>query len=120
MDKHYPEDFKYLTLKLDDVPWENLFPVIEQAVKFIKEGEIVLVHCAAGVSRSSSMIIAYLMLEEGMRFKQALDFVREKRSIICPNAGFQSQLELIDELLQKKEFDYKNLAATKPAFTSKY
>jgi hypothetical protein len=33
------------------------------------------------------------MRAEGMNFKQAMDYVRAKRSIICPNEGFQKELK---------------------------
>ena len=113
LDEKFPEDFKYLKLEINDIMSENLFPVIEKGVNFIKEGKVVFVHCAAGVSRSSSMVIAYLMIERGMRFTEAFDFVRKKREVIRPNMGFRAQLEIIDGLLQKKEFDYKKLTDMK-------
>lgn len=46
----------------------------------------------AGVSRSSSCVIAYLMQEHGLGMFDAMSFVRRKRPIIFPNPGFQRQL----------------------------
>ena len=48
-----------------------------------------------------------------MSFKQAMDYVRSKRSVICPNYGFQNQLKRYELILkkpkqQKKEFSYAN------------
>lgn len=34
----------------------------------------ILVHCHAGVSRSATVVIAYLMQSMGMTFKEALKF----------------------------------------------
>ena len=39
----------------------------------------------AGVSRSSSCVIAYLIREKSMSYFDALNFVRIKRPIVCPN-----------------------------------
>ena len=50
-------------------------------------------HCAAGVSRSASILIAYLMREKKMKYQEAHDFVKSKRSIIIPNSGFVQQLK---------------------------
>ena len=55
---------------------------------------VVFVHCFAGVSRSSTIIIAYLMKIKGMTFEQALQFTKDKRRIISPNPGFIKQLKL--------------------------
>ena len=46
----------------------------------------------AGVSRSASVVIAYLMQEFGKSMFDAMSFVRRKRPIIFPNPGFQKQL----------------------------
>jgi protein-tyrosine phosphatase len=52
----------------------------------------VLVHCAAGVSRSASFVIAYLMRVEKMKYVDAYQSVKTKRQIIRPNSGFVKQL----------------------------
>ena len=112
--KNFPEDFEYRTLSLIDSPDQNLFPFIEEAVNFINKGKVVFVHCAAGISRSSSMVIAYLMIEKKMRYDEAYGLVKKKRPIICPNLGFQAQLRKIDEMIVNNEFDYKKLALMEP------
>jgi predicted protein tyrosine phosphatase len=52
---------------------------------------ICLVHCFKGMSRSVSVIIAYLLSRHPQRFKsfeEALRHVRNERPIACPNVGF--------------------------------
>ena len=47
-----------------------------------------LVHCQQGVSRSASIVIAFLIKKFKVCYKDALDFVKKKRSIVNPNEGF--------------------------------
>jgi atypical dual specificity phosphatase len=51
-----------------------------------------LVHCVAGISRSASMIIVYLMKYQNMSLKDAHELVKSKRHFIRPNLGFWKQL----------------------------
>lgn len=51
-----------------------------------------LVHCAAGMSRSPALIMAYLMKYKGVTLCQAHHWVRQSRPSICLNAGFWDQL----------------------------
>lgn len=59
-----------------------------------------LVHCAAGVSRSASAVIAYLMMFQGMDYVTAYQYVKSKRPVIHPNPGFSHCLQLFEQLLQ--------------------
>ena len=74
-----------------------------ESTDFIKEalneGGVVLVHCFAGVSRSASIVIAYLMRFGGMSFGSAIQLVRNKRPWISPNHGFMNQLRRYDNYL---------------------
>jgi len=56
----------------------------------------VLVHCMAGISRSSSLIIYYLMKKYAITYDKAYEFVKKARSIIQPNSGFEKQLRTYD------------------------
>lgn len=90
--KRFPNDYQYLHLLIDDLPEQKLAPYFEQVFTFIEEGERVLVHCAAGVSRSASMVIAYLMMKNKWNYETAHGFVKKGRSIINPNSSFVNQL----------------------------
>jgi len=59
----------------------------------------VLVHCAAGVSRSATLCIAYVMWKERLRVAEAFLAVQSKRTIIDPNEGFREQLVAWDSHL---------------------
>jgi atypical dual specificity phosphatase len=53
----------------------------------------VLVHCLAGMSRSATIVIAYLLATTSMTAGEATEFVRSKRRVVRPNYGFAKQLE---------------------------
>lgn len=57
----------------------------------LQSGKKVLVHCKMGISRSATLVVAYLMEAERMNCMEALKVVRSKR-VILPNDGFLMQL----------------------------
>ena len=46
-----------------------------------------------GISRSATVVCAYLIAEHGMTATEAINFVRERRGMVCPNVGFRQQLD---------------------------
>lgn len=53
-----------------------------------------------GLSRSATLVLAYLMIEEKMTLVDAITAVAQNRNI-CPNMGFLEQLRTLDTQLQK-------------------
>ena len=68
------------------------FAFIDGALAAKEKGFRVLVHGRAGVSRASTIAVAYLMRKRRMRAVDAIAFVKERRSKVCPNEGFVRQL----------------------------
>ncbi|KAI5613952.1 dual specificity phosphatase 19, partial [Silurus asotus] len=93
----FPEHFIYKTVPMMDLPETQLTPFLPQCFEFIDEARkqdgVVLLHCNAGVSRSASVAIAYLMAKEKIPFEEAFNRVRSARPSIHPNAGFLLQLK---------------------------
>nr|XP_020645485.1 dual specificity protein phosphatase 22 isoform X1 [Pogona vitticeps] len=99
------EGFKYLCIPAADSPSQNLTGHFKESIAFIHEcrlrGEGCLVHCLAGVSRSATLVVAYIMTVTDLGWEDALSVVRASRSCANPNTGFQRQLE---------EFEKKDVA----------
>ncbi|CCH57872.1 hypothetical protein TBLA_0A00710 [Henningerozyma blattae CBS 6284] len=58
----------------------------------------IYIHCHAGVSRSSTFVIAYLMYRFNLSLKNALYAVQRKRPSIQPNENFMKQLEIFERI----------------------
>lgn len=93
---YFPKDFIYLELKLDDAEDQIIYGSLEKSYLFIKNalerGGNVLVNCHAGISRSSSMVIYYLMKSRSVPYDTAFFYVKHKRPQVNPNKGFVRQL----------------------------
>ena len=61
----------------------------------------VLVHCVMGQSRSSTLVLAYLMIHENLTLADAIRAVSTGRNI-SPNAGFLEQLRALDRELNAR------------------
>eukprot|EP00667_Euglena_gracilis_P006763 EG_transcript_6825 len=97
------EGMDQLLLALADTVDANLSGHLQKGIDYIADAkaknEKVLVHCFAGLSRSASLVCAYLMRENRWTFEQSLDFVRAARPNVCPNEGFVKQLQLFEKQL---------------------
>jgi dual specificity phosphatase 12 len=59
---------------------------------------VLLVHCLAGVSRSATAVIAFLMMKYKMSRDSALAEVKSKRRVIDPNDNFMRQLQIWEQV----------------------
>ncbi len=99
LQKKFPKDFKYLQLPINDFPSQDITFYFKEAFDFIEESEKVLVHCHAGVSRSASIVIAFLMMKNSWKYTDAFNHVKKKRPVINPNRGFILQLKEFESFL---------------------
>ena len=85
------ENITHLVLPCEDRCGQDISQHFEEAIEFIEENlkvSNVLVHCYAGVSRSSTLVLCYLINSHKWSFWKAFSFLKTKRSIVFPNYGF--------------------------------
>ncbi len=85
LDKEIPPHVEYLYIPAVDHESFDLSYYFEESNKFIHEERKrtnVLVHCMAGISRSVTLVIAYMMKYMGKSFDGAYNFVKSRRSIV--------------------------------------
>ena len=92
-----PSYFKYYSLNLNDVPTENIAKYFGPAKQFIdsalqNNGKIVI-HCYAGISRSVTILVSYLMAKYRLSPDETIRRVQSIRRVANPNIGFRKQLD---------------------------
>ena len=96
-DNIFKDKIKYLKLEIKD---QNDFPIneyFEEGIKFIKEsisnndGNI-LIHCFQGKSRSTTLLMAYLIKYNNEDTNSAYKILKSKRQLTMPNLGFMQKL----------------------------
>ncbi|XP_013767291.1 dual specificity protein phosphatase 13B [Pundamilia nyererei] len=95
----------YYGVEADDAMDFILSPFFYPTARYIRAalaiGGRVFVHCLMGVSRSATLVLAFLMIVEGLRLQEAVAAVRPHRDI-CPNPGFLQQLRSLDMSLERE------------------
>ncbi|XP_077438521.1 dual specificity protein phosphatase 19-like isoform X1 [Vanacampus margaritifer] len=93
----FPNQLVYKTVQILDLPETQIASYVNECGAFIDQAReqdgVVLVHCNAGVSRSSSIVMAYLMWREELLFDEAYRQVKLARPSSRPNPGFHHQLQ---------------------------
>ena len=96
-DYHKDAGVIYKSYHLKDHVREDIQCVFYDAVDFMmkarEEGGKVYVHCVQGISRSSTICIAYMMFTEGINFTEGYRRVKERRQCANPNLTFITQLD---------------------------
>ncbi|XP_054851581.1 dual specificity protein phosphatase 14-like isoform X1 [Eublepharis macularius] len=89
-------DIDYVKVPVPDLPHAPLSLYFDSVADRIhqtgKKNGRTLVHCVAGVSRSASLCIAYLMKYHRLSLLDAHEWVKSRRPVVRPNVGFWRQL----------------------------
>jgi atypical dual specificity phosphatase len=100
-------DYQYIKFKhinIGDKLSTNISDYFTECIEFIKQahekGDTVYVHCAMGISRSVSIVIAYIMEEKNMKFEEAFSYVKTCRPQAEPNMAFTCQLMQFEKQLK--------------------
>eukprot|EP00040_Diaphanoeca_grandis_P026240 m.146783 g.146783 ORF g.146783 m.146783 type:complete len:351 (-) comp30499_c2_seq1:114-1166(-) len=96
-------DLKYIQCALDDKPGANIEQFFDPCLEFMEDAKAnkgrVLIHCQMGMSRSSTLVILWIMVKYKMNMRDATSLVRKERPFINPNPGFLKQLGVYEEKL---------------------
>lgn len=102
--KDLSKDLEYHRVDVEDIsrePIELFFPEATEFIhSWVSREKPVLVHCRAGVSRSASVVMAYLMTYQSYSLHDAFFLVRSRRSCVSPNVGFMEKLCAYEEAQQ--------------------
>ncbi|OWZ11767.1 hypothetical protein PHMEG_00015166 [Phytophthora megakarya] len=113
--------FTYRRCPIFDNKAEDITGVLEGCIAFVDQAKYygrILVHCNKGVSRSSSVVVAYLMKTRSMTFEQALAHVVERRSMANPNESFRRQLQEFGRRLERRVTKEKSARVAGPQLPS--
>jgi len=87
---------KVLFISAKDSPDQDLSQYFETCIRFIAETRRLnlgtYIHCAQGMSRSTTILTAYMMVALQMSFRDCIGHIHRCRYIVCPNDGFRRQL----------------------------
>jgi hypothetical protein len=122
----FSDALKYLHCRLEDSLEENIYRDLEKACRFIdnalnygsdnnnsdsddqndsrsrngsgsNQQAKILIHCNLGISRSSSILIAYLIRRYRLCLYSAFNYVKDKRIQTAPNQSFLKQLKHFED-----------------------
>ncbi|ROT62398.1 Dual specificity protein phosphatase 8, partial [Penaeus vannamei] len=101
----FVQESHFMRIAVNDNFSEKLLPYFNDAFNFIdkvrESGGCVLVHCLAGISRSATVAIAYVMKHLRLPFDEAYMYVKTRRPTISPNINFVGQLAELDRQLRR-------------------
>ncbi|KAJ6250496.1 dual specificity protein phosphatase [Anaeramoeba flamelloides] len=90
----------HFSIPFDDQVNVDITKIVDKVADVINENDSkILVHCRLGISRSSTVIIYYLMKYHNLRYQEAYDWVKSCRFLIDPNPGFVKQLKELEKKL---------------------
>jgi protein-tyrosine phosphatase len=106
----FPKSFNYKVIPIKDDSDMDISQYFKECLEFIDSEldslEGCFVHCKRGVSRSATIVIAYLMWKLKNTFQEAFTYLKEKRLVICPNNGFVMQLKNFEKHLVENDWNF--------------
>ncbi|GAB0086877.1 Dual specificity protein phosphatase [Sergentomyia squamirostris] len=106
---------QYLQIPITDHWSQDVSVYFPTAIQFIDEartkGAAVLVHCLAGVSRSVTVTLAYLMHARSLCLNDAFSLVRSRKPDVSPNFHFMEQLHSFERQLKTGSGGCRSISA---------
>lgn len=113
LEENFPNDFIYAKINVIDDVKEDILKHFDFIYDFINNcisnGGKILIHCAAGVSRSTTCTCVYLIKKLNITVDEALCIIREGRKCAYPNEGFLKQLKIWENTCKLSFSEIKNL-----------
>jgi atypical dual specificity phosphatase len=87
-----------MQVRIEDLPFAELAGHLPGTTAFIRDAlnsnpeARILVHCAEGISRSVSVVAAFLIAQYNWTPLEAVHYIKSKRRVANPNFGFVQQL----------------------------
>jgi protein-tyrosine phosphatase len=101
-----PDGIGWTIISVEDNSVNHLYDHLDSALSMIEAvvqgGGRILVHCIGGISRSPTVVTAYIMWKLGLRLTAALAYVRERRPCIEPNWTFYGDLQQFETALYRQ------------------
>lgn len=111
---------KVLRFVLSDKNWERARPVFGETVHYIQEAYrfdgTVFVHCQEGISRSATLVLAYLMISRRSTLSEAHSILKAVRPRIEPNPGFLKELRFLERDITGKVSSVQPLTRLDPGW----
>ena len=99
--------FVYARCPVQDSDGADIMPFFDQSFLFIEEAisqnHSVLVHCQQGISRSATIVVAYLMRKHNLNLQTAYVMVKQARPVVKPKPNFLKQLLAFEKKLLKAQ-----------------
>ena len=102
-------NIKHKKIHIDDLFSENIIKHFKECIEFIDNNGKIFIHCECGVSRSATIVIAYLMWKTHSTFDAVYSYIKKIRPEIDPNNGFRRQLKKFQQLLEENNYDLKKI-----------
>ena len=114
---HSKTDIPYfLYIPADDHESFDISKYFHQGANFINDciqRTNIMIHCLAGVSRSVSLVLSFLIKHRGFTYSRAFDCVKSRRKIIHPNEGFIQLLKKFEIEMQSQIPKSSSVSPTK-------
>ncbi len=103
LDNIYDSSINHINLTLIDNSEQNIIQhfdttnyfidsIVSKNISTISNPKGILIHCICGVSRSVTILIAYMIYKYKYNPDTAIDFIKKRRNIANPNDNFKNQL----------------------------
>mmetsp|Transcript_27292 Transcript_27292/g.69430 ORF Transcript_27292/g.69430 Transcript_27292/m.69430 type:complete len:396 (-) Transcript_27292:180-1367(-) len=120
---HFPNEFRYLRIALQDNSQSRCGRFLDPAADFVADAlrtGAVLVHCKAGICRSATIIMAYLLKYRhsiAHDVGAALAVVRSARPCVNPRAEF---IAALDAFGKRHSYSQELVVPPQPGVTSQF